>query len=192
MENYWVTAALEPSTTSRSSYEPAIIAVHWVTALVFVIVFAAIELRGYFPRGSEARDLLTATHKSFGILILLLVLVRLAIKARSATPPIDPAPPAWQNWLARLTHVTLYAAMLAMPLLGWAMTSTGNHPIPFFGLSLPPILAPDKALSKQLAEIHEFIGNALYYVIGLHAFAALAHHYVLKDNTLLRMVRPAR
>jgi cytochrome b561 len=186
-----VTAAAEPSTKTRTSYEPALIAIHWITVLVFIVIFSAIELRGYFPRGSATRDLLLATHKSCGMLILLLVLVRVVIRGRNPAPSIVPAPPAWQNGIAHLVHLTLYAAMIAMPLLGWAMTSAGDHPIPFFGLSVPPILAPNKELSKTLAEIHEFIGNALYFVIGFHALAALAHHYLLKDNTLLRMVRPS-
>jgi superoxide oxidase len=183
-----VTAAAEPLTT-RKSYAPSLIALHWMTVLVFVVLFTAIELRGYFPRGSATRDFLLATHKSCGMLILVLVLVRIAIKSRSSTPPIAPAPPAWQNAIARVVHATLYLSMIAMPLLGWAMTSAADHPIPFFGLSLPPILSPDKELSKTLVAIHEFIGNALYFVIGLHALAALAHHYLLRDNTLLRMVR---
>lgn len=186
-----MTAAAEPSTKTRTSYEPALIAIHWITVLVFIVIFSAIELRGYFPRGSATRDLLLATHKSCGMLILLLVLVRVVIRGRNPAPSIVPAPPAWQNGIAHLVHLTLYAAMIAMPLLGWAMTSAGDHPIPFFGLSVPPILAPNKELSKTLAEIHEFIGNALYFVIGFHALAALAHHYLLKDNTLLRMVRPS-
>ncbi|MET0639622.1 MAG: cytochrome b/b6 domain-containing protein, partial [Hyphomicrobium sp.] len=64
--------------------------------------------------------------------------------------------------------------------------------VPFFGLTIPPIIGPDKELAHTLEEIHEFIGNALYYVIGLHALGALVHHYFLKDDTLLRMTRPSR
>ncbi|MFT3730469.1 MAG: cytochrome b [Hyphomicrobium sp.] len=188
-----MTAAVHASIRSQpTSYGSALIAIHWITVIAFVVVFAAIEFRGDFPRGSATRDFLTSTHKTGGLLILLLVLVRLVIANRNTRPPIVPAPPAWQQWLSRLVHLTLYAAMIAMPLLGWAMTSAADRPIPFFGLSLPPILSPDKELAHQLEEIHEFFGNALYFVIGLHAAAALFHHYVMKDNTLLRMVRPSR
>ena len=185
-------AAANRSAKSLSSYEPGVIAIHWLTALVFVVVFTAIELRGYYPRGSETRDFLTATHKSFGMLILLLVLVRINLRAWKPTPPIVPPLPAWQHWLARVVHLTLYAAMIAMPLLGWLMTSAKGGTIPFFGLTVAPLISPDKALGHTLEEIHEFIGNALYYVIGLHAAAALFHHYLIKDNTLLRMMKPSR
>jgi cytochrome b561 len=182
-----VTAVAETQ-SKPATYSPTIIAIHWITALVIAAVFTAIELRGYAPKGSEARSLLIATHKSLGLLVLLLVVVRISIRTRILAPPITPALPLWQNALARLTHLTLYAAMIAMPLLGWLMTSAGGHPIPFFGLSLPPLIGENKELSHTLTEIHEFIGNALYYVIGLHAFAALAHHYVFHDNTLTRML----
>lgn len=165
---------------------------HWITALVIAAVFATIEIRGYYPRGSEMRDFLTASHKSLGMLVLLLVLIRINLIAGKSAPPIVPAPPAWQNTLARFIHLTLYAAMIAMPILGWLMTSAKGRPIPFFGLTVAPIISPDKELAHTLEEVHEFIGNALYYVIGLHAAGALVHHYLLKDNTLLRMVRPSR
>ncbi len=187
-----MTAATDRITSPAPTYAPTLIALHWITVLVIATAFAAIELRGYYPRGSASRDLLTATHKSCGMLVLLLVIVRAGVAIRNPAPPIIPAPPAWQLVLSRLVHLTLYAAMIAMPLLGWSMSSAGGHPVPFFGLTIPPILGPDKELSKTLTGIHEFIGNALYYVIGLHALAALAHHYLLKDNTLLRMLRPAR
>lgn len=178
--------------SKAATYPSAIITLHWLTVLVIAGVFAAIEIRGYYPKGSDMRGLLTSTHKSLGILVLLLTIVRIAIRSRNPSPPIIPAAPAWQDAIARVTHFTLYAAMLALPLLGWLMTSAGGHPIPFFGLSLPPLIGENKDLAHNLEEVHEFIGNALYYVIGLHALAALVHHYVRKDNTLTRMVTAAR
>ena len=81
-----------------------------------------------------------------GITVLLLVIVRIAIRTQNPAPPIVPAPPAWQNAIAHLTHLTLYAAMIAMPLLGWLMTSAGGHAVPFYGLSLPPLLGENKPL----------------------------------------------
>ncbi len=178
--------------SKATTYPQAIITLHWLTVLVIAGVFAAIEIRGYYPKGSDMRSLLTATHKSLGILVLLLTIVRIAIRSRTSAPTITPAPPAWQHAIASLTHLILYAALLAMPLLGWLMTSAGGHPIPFFGLSLPPLIGENKELGHTLEEVHEFIGNALYYIIGLHALAALVHHYVRKDNTLTRMLSAAR
>ncbi len=178
--------------SKATTYPHTIITLHWLTVLVIAGVFAAIEIRGYYPKGSDMRSLLTATHKSLGILVLVLTIVRITIRSRISAPTITPAPPAWQNAVAHLTHLTLYAALLAMPLLGWLMTSAGGHPIPFFGLSLPPLIGENKELAHNLEEVHEFIGNALYYVIGLHAVAALAHHYAFRDDTLTRMLPTRR
>lgn len=186
-----MTATIDRSSRT-GNYAPAIIAIHWLTVLVIAGAFAAIEIKGYYPKGSDTRALLTATHMSLGILVLLLTIVRLAIRSRNPAPAIIPAPPAWQHAIASLTHLILYAALLAMPLLGWIMTSAGGHSIPFFGLSLPPLIGEHKELAHTLEEVHEFIGNALYYIIGLHALAALVHHYVHKDNTLTRMLSAAR
>jgi cytochrome b561 len=103
------------------------------------------------------------------------------------TPPIQPAPSALMEKLAKAGHLALYALMVVLPVLGWLLLSARGKPIPFFGLELPALVAPDKALGRQLKEIHELGGNLGYFLIGGHAIAALFHHYVLKDNTLRRM-----
>jgi cytochrome b561 len=72
--------------------------------------------------------------------------------------------------------------------LGWLVLSAAGKPIPFFGLELPALIAPNEELAKELKELHETVGTLGYWLIGLHAVAALFHHYVLKDNTLLSML----
>ena len=161
---------------------------HWLLLLLFIAVYACIELRGEFPKGSDARELLKAWHFMLGLLVLVLVWPRIAARFSGATPDITPAPPAWQQLAGNLLHLALYAFMIVMPLLGWAVLSASGKHIPFFGLDLPPLTGEDKALAKTLKEIHETLGNVGYYLIGLHAAAALYHHYVVRDNTLLRML----
>jgi cytochrome b561 len=78
--------------------------------------------------------------------------------------------------------------MIGMPLAGWVVLSAAGLPIPFFGLELPPLVGQDKALALQVVELHETVGTFGYWLIGLHALAALAHHYLWKDNTLRRML----
>jgi cytochrome b561 len=88
-------------------------------------------------------------------------------------------------------HVALYALMIGMPLAGWLMLSAAAKPIPLFGLQLPALIGESKALADLIEEIHETGGTVGYYLIGLHAAAALFHHYVKRDNTLPRML-PSR
>jgi cytochrome b561 len=124
-----------------------------------------------------------------GLSVFALVFMRLAIRLVSgAMPSIRPAPPVWQQRLAALMHLALYVFLIAMPLLGWLTLSASGKPIPFFGLQLPALLGADKALAGSLKEIHETIGTIGYYLVGLHAAAALVHHYVNRDDTLRRML----
>ena len=81
--------------------------------------------------------------------------------------------------------------MILMPIAGWIVLSAEGDPIPYFGLELPPIVGPDPALAERVEELHELVGTIGFYLIGLHAAAALFHHYVLRDGTLARMM-PAR
>jgi cytochrome b561 len=78
--------------------------------------------------------------------------------------------------------------MIGMPLLGWLLLSAGGKPIPFFGLEFPALIGEDKGFARQVKEIHEAIGTIGYFLIGIHALAALYHHYVMRDNTLRRML----
>lgn len=165
------------------------VAMHWLMLLLLAAVYACIELRGMYPRGSDMRELLKTWHFMLGLGVFALVFVRVALRlAAGAAPLIRPALPVWQARLAALMHLALYAFLLAMPLLGWLALSAAGKPIPFFGLQLPPLLAADKALAGSLEEIHETIGTIGYYLVGLHAAAALFHHYWTRDNTLLRML----
>jgi len=180
-------AAIEPS-VQRAVYSPALIALHWLTAATFVAIFATVEAHGYWPKGDPTRVFLMDMHKSLGLTILLLVLVRMFVRSRTIAPRITPPLATWQIASAHIVHTTLYAAMLSMPLLGWLMSDAAGRPVPFFAWELPAIIGENKDLGRTLRSIHEFIGSALYWVIGLHAFAALANHYVLRNNTLPRML----
>jgi cytochrome b561 len=84
-------------------------------------------------------------------------------------------------------HVVLYLFMAIMPIAGWLMLSAAGKPIPFFGLTLPALIAPDEALSKQIKAAHALAGNIGYGLIGLHVAASLFHQMVLKDRLLERM-----
>lgn len=153
-----------------------------------VAVYATIELRGIFPKGSDPREAMKALHFMLGLSVLLLVGLRIYIKFTSVTPIIMPGLSPAQYFAAKLGHFALYALMIAMPVLGWLMLSAAAKPIPFFGLALPALISENKALAKSLKEIHETIGVIGYYLIGIHVLAALYHHHIRKDNTLTRIL----
>ncbi len=173
--------------SSSNRYSPLLIALHWFMFVLLVVVFVTIEIRGEFPRGSDARELVKALHFMLGISVLLLVVIRLAMRLSSKTPAIVPTPSLWENLLAKVVHITLYAFMIFMPVAGWIILSAEGHGVPFFGLELPPLVDKNPELAEQAESLHKQIGSFGYYLIALHVVAGLFHHYVKRDNTLRRI-----
>ncbi len=174
--------------THRTHYHPLSISIHWITFFLLIAVYALIEFREIFPKGSVARDAMKTWHFMLGLTAFFLVFPRLLFLAIFPPPPIVPAPPAWQRFLAKAMHVALLAFLIVMPLLGWLALNAKGKPTPFFGMEMPALISPDKALGKSLESIHETIGIIGLYLIGLHTAAALFHHYILRDNALRRML----
>lgn len=169
-------------------YPSASIFMHWLMLILLAGVYAMIELHDEFPDGSPTYELLETWHYMLGLTVFLLVGVRLVLRSGYTAPPIEPLPPAWQRGLSRLVHGLLYALMIGMPIGGWLMLSAKGEAIPFYGLTLPALVSPNEELAELIEEIHETIGVAGYYLIALHALAALLHHYLIRDNTLQRML----
>lgn len=172
----------------HSRYSSLSITLHWAMLLLLIAVYACMELREYYPKGSDFREGLKMWHFMFGLTVLLLVLIRVVARVTGGTPPITPDPPAWQTLIARLTHLALYAFMIAMPIAGWVILSASGKAIPFYGLELPALVGLNKALAEQVKELHETVATIGYFLVGLHAVAALFHHYIVKDDTLRRMI----
>jgi cytochrome b561 len=127
-------------------------------------------------------------HKSIGITVLGLSVLRLLWRLTWTTPPYDPPLGRFDAALTKAVHWTFYALILIMPLTGWIMTSAGERPLAWFGVPFPK-LAVEKgsALYEIGHEGHEILGWAMLALVVLHVAAALRHHYVLKDTVLRRM-----
>lgn len=164
------------------------IGLHWLMLVILIAVYACINLTDLYPKGSEPREALKTWHFMLGLTALLLVALRLVNRLAGGSPAVSPPLPLWQQRLASAIHFALYALMIAMPILGWLLLSAAGKPVPFFGAQLPALLAENKELAEQVKEVHETIGTIGYFLIGAHALAALFHHYVTRDNTLLRML----
>lgn len=162
---------------------------HWLVFILVAVAYATIELRGQFERGTLARTLMVQTHFWMGITVLLLLTPRLWLRIKRGVPPISPALPGWQGFVGGLTHWLLYAFLLVQPVLGLmtAWTDGKEVMLPFGGLVLPTLMAPNAELAHQLEDLHKTIGSAFYWIIGFHILAGLYHHFVRKDDTLRRM-----
>jgi cytochrome b561 len=112
-----------------------------------------------------------------------------AWRSANALPSLGTHMPAWQQFGARFVHLLLYALMFALPLTGWTMSSAAGIPVAFFGLfTLPDYVAHDELLFRALLAIHRWLGYGLALLLALHAGAALGHHFLLRDDTLKRML----
>lgn len=178
-----------PSTAFPERTPPAFsrlsILMHWLMLALLIAVYATIQLREFYPKGSDIRDGLKAWHFTLGLVVFLLVWVRLVARARS---PRSSAPPTWSGAVASAMHLALYGLMIVLPLLGWLVLSAKDRAIPFFGLAVPHLIGPNETLADRLEDLHTTLGAAGYWLIGIHAAAALFHHYALRDGTLRRML----
>ncbi len=168
-------------------YNPLSKLLHWVTALlIFGLLFI-----GFYMVGldfNEDKLALYALHKSFGLLVLALVIVRVIWHVICRKPKSLSTHTKIEKALAHSAHAFLYIALFAMPLSGWVMSSAGDFSIQFFGINLPDIVGKDKALFENSQDVHEIIAMILVIVVGLHILGALKHHFVDRDETLQRMI----
>ena len=176
-------------THSKTGYASPIILMHWLMLILIAFGYALMELKSFAPRGSDLRLNMASLHYLLGLLVFMLVWARLVLRmAGGQVPPIEPAPSSWQTAFEKAMHGLLYVFMIGLPLLGWLALSAKGKPVHLFIFDLPFPIEPDDALARQLKKLHETIANAGYFAIGLHAAAALFHHYVKRDATLRRML----
>ena len=172
------------SSGSPRAYSPLSVGLHWLMLALLIAVYATILLREGYPRGSEIREALKAWHFSLGLTVFGLVWIRVLARWLGGG---HRAARSLAGRGGAIVHLVLYAFMIAMPLLGWLTLSAGGDPVRLFGLSLPPLTGPNEGLAERTEGIHETLGTVGYWLVGLHAVAALVHHYVLRDGTLRRM-----
>lgn len=163
------------------------VALHWLTAILIVIAYATMELHDLAERGTPLRQSMKTWHYMAGISVFALTWVRLSIRLAGAKPQILPTPPLMQIRLAGIVKVTLYCLMLALPLFGWLTLNGKGREVEYFGYVLPTLIGKNPGLADLFKEIHETLANTGYFVIGLHALAALYHHYFRRDSTMRMM-----
>ena len=178
-----------PLKNSRDEWGSVSKTLHWlVVALILVMAWIGLRM-GDMPNGPD-KIATYATHKSIGIMILVLVLARLAWRLYAGAPDAVPGTPRLQERVASLTHWALYALLVAMPLSGWVLNSASGFPLQWFGLfNLPPIWPEDRDFSERLYLVHGWIGILIAIFVLGHIGAALFHHFVRKDEILTRMLR---
>ncbi len=160
---------------------------HWVIVGLIIVQVTLALLADDAP---PARQLtLLARHKSVGLTILALAMLRLSWRWLNPTPPLPTTLKPYERALARFTHTMLYVLLFAMPLTGWTMSSARGFPVSWFGLfQLPDLVPKNKILYATLLATHDSLAFVLGAVVALHVAGALKHHFVLRDDVLRRML----
>ena len=169
----------------RNRYSIVSLILHWLIAALVVTQVALITVY----ESTESRDFVNA-HKSVGLTILVLTLVRLGWRIANPAIPLPDTMRRWERLSARATHVLFYVFMIGMPLAGWAASSAAGRDILWFGLFPWPLLpiGGGREMEGQLMDMHELAAKALYVLLALHVAGALKHHFIDRDNVLHRMI----
>ena len=172
--------------TALRAFSPTQRIIHWLMAIcIIAMLFVGIAIASI---ASPDYPALVTSHKTLGILLLLLVLLRIAVRLRNGAPPLPADLPAPMKLGAHLSHLAFYGLMIAMPLIGWAMVSAEGYPIVLAGgLRLPPIVSPDRTLHALLWDLHQALGLAFFALVLLHLAAAIFHALVRQDGVFAQM-----
>lgn len=174
-----------------TNYDNVAVALHWATALLVVVQFVMAVTWDYFAK--PTRQAMESVHISLGVLLTAVIVARLVwrwIPGHQQPAIVE----GWVKLASRSVHYLLYALLVVQAGLGFGFRWAQGHAVSFFGLlAIPgPYGELARPVRRQLHELHEYGGWAIVIIAGLHAAAALYHHYVLRDRVLDRMLPPTR
>ncbi|APD33691.1 cytochrome b [Burkholderia pseudomallei] len=172
----------------KMTFSPLARLLHWVMAAMIVsMLFVG---AGMVTTVSGRHAALVAMHKPLGVAVLVLACVRVVVRLSSRPPALPADLPGWQKFAAHGSHLVLYALMIAMPLVGWAMLSVGGYPVTLGGgVRLPSIVPADAVWFAWLRHAHRWLAYLFFATFLAHFAAALYHGMIRRDGVLRAMVR---
>jgi cytochrome b561 len=176
-------------TNSAARYGAIAQTLHWLTAIAVIVAWPLEQFRWAFPKGPP-RDLALWTHMTLGQFVIVFLVARLVL--RFVNPPPPPEPTTFgrlQEIASRISHYALYLLLIVVPCVGIVVQLKGGHPLPVLGaFDFASPWPADRATVRNVLFVHQWLANALLFLAGIHAIAALIHHYALRDRTLVRML----
>ena len=177
-----------PDQSHATRYTAIAQAFHWLIAALVVTQFVLANMADDLPIGLHKLALL-ARHKSFGMTVLMLAILRLLWRLKNPPPALPPGMRPWERFLARTTHAVFYTLLFGMPITGWMMSSAKNYSVSWFGVfTWPNLIGKNESAFEALRTTHGILAGVLFYTAILHILAALKHHFWDKDDVLTRML----
>ncbi len=176
-----------------SRYSRVAIGLHWLIALIIIgNLIGGLTLDFFMDSADPAMKargvVIIGLHKSLGLTVILLTIVRLGWRLTNPPPMLPAHMTRLERRLAQFTHIVFYALMFILPLSGWALASTGRAPIRWFGLVDVPHLPVAASQRGLFGESHELLGWTMIGLLVLHILAALKHHILDRDDVLAGML----
>jgi len=177
-----------PTLPTPAKYPAALRVLHWAAAAAFTFLFVTGPIMVDLDKTDPFRRDLFNWHKSVGVIAILLLAVRLAVRLRSALPPLPSSLQEWEASLAHWGHRGLYALMIATPLVGWADSNLHDRPVKLFGLALPKLFPTVEGVGGVPGYIHTVLAYTLLGLVALHVGAVIKHRYVDRADVLPRIL----
>ncbi|HEX5079238.1 MAG TPA: cytochrome b [Geminicoccaceae bacterium] len=176
---------------TRERWGSVSIGLHWTIAALVLLVQVPAGITMVAVEPGTLQNVCYNIHKTNGIVIFLLAVVRLGWRVSQPVPGYAPDMPVWQARLARTTHALLYLVLFLMPITGFLYTAMGGFPVPFFMVyDLAQLVPENKPVAEVFKYAHLTLQFVLYVTILLHVAGALQHHLIRKDGILRRMLSP--
>lgn len=176
-----------PITNTQDSYGSVTKFFHWSIAALIILMIILGFIMTSIERGPLRSELLMI-HKSTGLLLLVLIVLRICWRLVNKTPALPSHIPRWQQIVAHASHGLLYLVLLAMPISGLIYSTAAGYPPTFYNLFLVQLpIAKNKALATFAGDTHEVLAWTLVALISIHILAALKHHFIDKSDILKRM-----
>lgn len=161
---------------------------HWIVALLIIVMLVMGYFLDDFP--ASIQEMAYNTHKSIGIIILALVILRLGWRWMNVQPGYSTALPHFYKIFIRLAHYAIYLTIILIPLSGWVMATAAGHVPHFLGWVYFPMpgISPNEQLAGEAFQLHNTLAIIVIVLVSIHIFAALFHHFILGDTVLRRML----
>lgn len=173
---------------SPARYDPPTLVLHWLTAGLVIVLFVLAEVWEALPHGTPARKLLQSLHISLGLLFTTVLVARIAWRL-AAGRRLPRAESGWRGLAGSGMHVLLYALMITQVVLGFLLRWAQGESFSFFGLfDVPTLIQINHEQTTAIGDLHYKVAWVIVVLAGCHAVAGLAHHYLLRDGVLRRML----